>query len=188
MYFQSKYLAWFCYMLIISITLCAGCNNTHTICSEHIMMSGETAATKLRNNLIQDFQLVIGYLEINEPDRECYISAFQKVYIEYNEADTGRQYAELIRESVKGGHYKAAYELGQEHVAGNIIDATVQKRIRSSVGLSGSITLGWKTGYINGHAQGTIKAMSYSAPEDIEKAYVKAKAMYDALRASAGFK
>lgn len=172
-----------CGLCFVCVLLFLGCGEPVATCPEHQLQKGQTAAKGLRNGELADFELVFLYQELDEGEYTCFADGFTQIYAESNEQQLASKYLDLISDSIKGDHFKTAFELGRRHALEDVTDSQVQSNIRGSVGLSGSITLGWKAGYIKGYAESKKKG---DDPADKKKSYKQAKSMYDALRAASG--
>jgi hypothetical protein len=84
-----------------------------------------------------------------------------------------------LEQSITGGIYEQAFELGRRHANNQATDSLIQTTISRSLGLGG-FELGWKAGYIEGFVQGRIK----SGIHDKETLYQQAEAKYNGLKAA----
>ncbi len=134
---------------------------------------------KYQNEELGDYRLVIELYPLSPSNRDKFLQGFKTAYIQTNEDTLGENYVNILKQSLAGGVYEQAFELGKRHAKSQVTDELVQTTIGRSLGLGG-FELGWKAGYIEGFVQGRFE----TGPHDKETLYQKAEAMYNALRAA----
>lgn len=146
--------------------------------------AGYGMAELYRLGNIKDYMLVIELYTLSATEKAEFLQGFESAYAQFNEAEKGREYAQLLRESISGDSFKQGYEQGQKHVNNEVTDAQIQTLIGRSIGVSRPVTLGWKAGYIKGYTK--IELLSKPPAEELHEVYREGQAMYDALRAVIG--
>lgn len=145
---------------------------------------GYGLAESYRLGKIKDYMLVIELYTLSGTEKDDFLQGFEAAYARFDEAKKGKEYAELLRESITGDPFKQGYEQGQKHVNNEVTDAQIQTLIGRSIGVSRPVTLGWKAGYIKGYTK--IELLSKPPIEELHVIYREGQAMYDALRAVIG--
>jgi len=152
--------------------------------------SGRKAGKDYLNGDLTDYRLVIMLRALKEARRDEFIEGFISVFAEEGLHDKGQRYAKIISGALAGDVYEPAYEYGTKHVNDQITDVQIQELIRRSLGVSGSVALGWKAGYIHGFMREMArkKVPGHYVVNEQEKGefYKQAEAMYEALRAATG--
>lgn len=150
---------------------------------------GLNLAREYQNGTIKDYRIVIKLHSLSPPGQEEFLRGFMSAYVEANKSALGEKYVGILRASLAGDQYDQAFEQGKKHVNNQVTDTQIQTLIRRSLGISGSVALGWKAGYIEGFNQEKLQKALSEKPKIKHKEknyYQQAQAMYDALRAATG--
>ena len=132
-----------------------------------------------RNGEVRDYRLVIELYPLSQPNRDKFLLGFNGAYVQANDRAQGEKYVNILNQSLAGGVYEQAFELGQKHANSQVTDAFIQTTISRSLGLGG-FELGWKAGYIEGFTQ----EMSKKKDGDKENLYREAETQYNSLRSA----
>ncbi len=140
---------------------------------------GYKRAMEYRNEQIQDYRIVIELHFLSDSNRNEFLRGFNEAYAEANDGARGKKLVVFLKQSVKGGIYEQAFEIGKKHVNSQITDSFIQSMISRSVGLGG-FELGWKAGYI----EGCVQEMFKKKGGDKEDLYQKAEMIYNSLKSA----
>ncbi|MFQ6036527.1 MAG: hypothetical protein ACE5NM_11880 [Sedimentisphaerales bacterium] len=138
---------------------------------------GYKRAMEYRNEQIQDYRIVIELRLLSEVNRNEFLRGFDEAYAEANDSARGKKLVFFLKQSVRGGVYEQAFEIGKKHVNSQITDSFIQTMIRRSLGLGG-FELGWKAGYIEGCVQEIFKKKGGNKKD----LYQKAEIIYNSFK------
>jgi len=138
---------------------------------------GHKCAQEYRNGQVQDYRIVIELHYLSPLNRDEFLLGFLQAYVQANDMTSGEKYVNILKQSLAGGVYEQAFELGKKHVNKQVTDAFIQTTINRSLGLGG-FELGWKAGYI----EGRVQQMSQKTGGDKERLYQEAQIMYNSLK------
>jgi len=140
---------------------------------------GHKRAQEYRNGQVQDYRIVIELHQLSGPNREEFLLGFLQAYVQANDSAQGQKYVNILEQSLAGGVYEQAFQLGNKHANKQVTDAFIQTTINRSLGLGG-FELGWKAGYI----EGLVQEMSKKTGGDKENLYQKAEIRYNSLKSA----
>jgi len=140
---------------------------------------GYERAMEYRNEKIQDYRIVMELHFLSDSNRNEFLRGFNEAYAEANDSARGKKLVVFLKQSLEGGIYEQAFEIGKKHVNSQITDSFIQTVIRRSLGLGG-FELGWKAGYIEGCVQEIFKKKG----GDKEDLYKKAEVIYNSLKSA----
>jgi hypothetical protein len=95
----------------------------------------------------------------------------------------------LLEEAISGTQFQTASDLGSRHAARSVTNEQVQGVIRSSLGVSKGVALGWKAGYVRGFAAWRLADTARTGTVNeatIHRFHREAATSYQALRAAVG--
>lgn len=140
---------------------------------------GHKRAQEYRDGQVRDYRLVIELYLLSPTNRDKFLLGFQAAYVQANDRAEGQKYVNILKQSLAGGVYEQAFEIGKKHANRQITDALIQTTIGRSLELGG-FELGWKAGYI----EGFVQQMSKKKDGDKESLYHEAETMYNSLRSA----
>jgi len=171
-------------VVTIYIALFAGCQTPQPTISKHYN-TGYDAAKDFIANRLADYRIVIIPESMNDDERDQFFQGFLAAYDDSGQSEKGKQYTGVLREAVKGSTFQEAKKRGELHANKKATDAQIQSLIRRSLGISRSMALAWKAGYIEGFKDGLLNGKK-PVDKTVDGLYSKAATMYEALRAATG--
>lgn len=147
---------------------------------------GYKAAKDYMAKQLTDYRLVIVLNDIASDGREGFLAGFAAAFTEANKQADGIKYSEVLLKAVTGDQFDRARKTGTKHAGRLITNSQIQSLIHGSLGISGSVTLGWKAGYIQGFKTQKVSEAKSPDKKTEERFYKEAAAMYNALRAAIG--
>jgi hypothetical protein len=180
--------------VITSFALYTGCEESQKAEPEQLPSPqfelGHKAAKVYMAEQLADYRIVIILHEVGPGGRDEFLSGFKAAFTEAGRRADGVKYSEILRTSVTGDQFERAQGMGSKHAQRLVTNAQIQNLIRSSLGVSGGVTLGWKAGYIQGFKtrkfHDTLQEGKGVDEEQEEQFYKEAGAAYNALRAAVG--
>jgi len=140
---------------------------------------GHKRAQEYRNGQVRDYRIVIELRLLSDSNRNEFLQGFNEAYAEANDSARGKKLVVFLKQSLEGGIYEQAFEIGKKHINSQITDSFIQTVIGRSLGLGG-FELGWKAGYIEGCVQEIFKKKG----GDKEDLYQKAEMIYNSLKSA----
>ncbi|MFB0524510.1 MAG: hypothetical protein ACETVZ_03150 [Phycisphaerae bacterium] len=140
---------------------------------------GHKRAQEYRNGQVRDYRIVIELRLLSDSNRNEFLRGFNEAYAEANDSARGKKLVVFLKQSLEGGIYEQAFEIGKKHINSQITDSFIQTVISRSLGLGG-FELGWKAGYIEGCVQEIFKKKG----GDKEDLYQKAEMIYNSLKSA----
>jgi len=116
---------------------------------------------------------------LSGPNRNEFLRGFNEAYAEANDSARGKKLVVFLKQSLKGGIYEQAFEIGKKHVNSQITDSFIQTVISRTLGLGG-FELGWKAGCI----EGLVQEMFKKTDGDKENLYQEAEITYNSLKSA----
>jgi hypothetical protein len=150
---------------------------------------GRQVAQQYAAGRLMDYEVVWKVYDLDPVERGPFLDGFVQAVAEALDPVNGTKYQGLLEEAVGGNQFRVAVDLGSRHAAKAVTNEQIQGVIRSSLGVSEAVSLGWKAGYIRGFAAQQVaeRAATASVNEQaIQRLHVEAAAMYHALRAAVG--
>ncbi len=154
-----------------------------------LIKGGEQAAEQYAAGRLMDYELVWRLYDLDPNERGPFLDGFVEAFAEAGNPTKGMEYRVLLNEAISGNQFRMAVDLGSKHAAKAVTNEQIQGVVRSSLGVSEAVALGWKAGYIRGFAAQQLveRAVSASVNEQtIKHLHKEAAAMYHALRAAVG--
>lgn len=152
--------------------------------------SGEQAGKRYLSGSLADYRLVIMLYDVRSEGRESFLQGFLRAFTEADRVNEGTKYATMIEEAAASNQYETAVEIGLKHARRMVTNAQVQNLIRSTLGISRSLALGWKAGYMQGFkvqlVSDAVKEEASISEKLEDEFYRQAAATYSALRAATG--
>jgi hypothetical protein len=152
--------------------------------------TGEEAGKRYLSGNLADYRLVIMLHDIRPEGRGGFLQGFLRAFTEAGRINEGTKYATMIEGAAASNQYETAVEMGLKHARRMVTNSQVQNLIRSTLGISRSLALGWKAGYIQGFKMQLVSEAvkeETSISEKLEdEFYRQAVATYSALRAATG--
>ncbi len=170
-------------VVTIYIALFAGCQTPQPTLKQYSM--GHDAAKDFIANQLAGYRMVIMLEGMNADERDQFFQGFLAAYDDSGQKEKGKRYTGTLREAVKGSTFQEAKRQGELHANKKTTDARIQSLIRRSLGISRSVALAWKAGYIEGFKEGLLNGRK-PVDKTVDGLYRKADAMYEALRAATG--
>lgn len=151
------------------------------------VLDGRQTAQQYAGGQLTDYELVWKLHDLDPNDRPPFLHGFVEAFTQAGDPARGVAYRGLLEEAVSGPQFRTATELGTKHAARAVANEQVQGVIRSSLGVSPGVALGWKAGYIKGFAaQRVVETAAVASVNEATIAQLRreAAAMYHALRAT----
>lgn len=183
-------------LVVFSVSLHTGCQQAAKVETEpnepvspHYW-TGQQIAKDYMAGKLADYRLVIKLHSIELTGRKDFLEGFASAFAEASRKEDGVKYSKILEDAVTGNQFETAREMGSKHAQRLVTNSQIQSLIQSSVGVSGSMALGWKAGYIDGFkTQKVSEAKDQGESPDKqaqEEFYKEAAATYNALRAATG--
>jgi hypothetical protein len=156
--------------------------------SAHFLAGLQATKNYIAGNLA-DYRLIIMLHSIESAGRNDFLAGFVEAFSQTGKREDGNKYAKVLEGAVTGSQFETAREMGAKHAQRLVTNSQIQDLIHGSIGLSGSIALGWKAGYIEGFkTQRVLDKHQGKIPNEQvqEELYKEAAATYNALRAATG--
>jgi len=150
-------------------------------------LDGQRTAQQYTAGRLMDYELVWKLYDLDPNDRPPFLHGFVEAFTQAGDPAKGVAYRALLEEAVSGPQFRTAAELGTRHAAQAVMNEQIQGVIRSSLGVSPGVALGWKAGYIRGFAAQRVVETATTASVNeaiIAQLRREAAAMYHALRAA----
>jgi len=197
---ESKQVSLIVILLAFSSCLYSGCQRQEQAVTEPnetvikpispSFTQGQQAGEDYIAGKLIDYRLTIILHSIEISNREDFLNGFKAAFVEAGQEDDGIKYAKILEDAVTGNQFETALELGSKHANRQVTNSRIQNLIQDSVGISGSMALGWKAGYILGFKTQKVssaKEKGETISKELEEEFYKeASATYNALRAATG--
>jgi hypothetical protein len=153
------------------------------------VFDGRRAAQQYAQGRLADYELIWKLYDLDPDDRPPFLHGFVEAFTPAGDPTKGAMYRGLLKEAISGPQFRTAMELGTRHAAQAVTNEQIQGIIRSSLGVSPGVALGWKAGYIRGFAaQRVVQTAATASVNEATIAQLRkeAAATYHALRAAVG--
>jgi len=150
---------------------------------------GQEVAEQYAAGRLMDYEVVWRLYDLDPNERGPFLDGFVQAFADAGNPTRGMEYRVLLTEAIGGNQFRMAVDLGSKHAAKAVTNEQIQGVVRSSLGVSEAVALGWKAGYVRGFAAQQVveKAVTASVNEEmIRHLHKEAAAMYHALRAAVG--
>ena len=150
---------------------------------------GQQVAEQYAAGRLMDYEVVWRLYDLDPNERGPFLDGFVQAFADAGSPTRGMQYRVLLTETISGNQFRMAVDLGAKHAAKAVTNEQIQGVVRSSLGVSEAVALGWKAGYVRGFAAQQVveRAVTASVNEQtIRHLHKEAAAMYHALRAAVG--
>jgi hypothetical protein len=153
------------------------------------LWEGQQAATQYRAGTRTDYELVWQLYDLDPELRPVFLDGFVEEFTRAGFPTLGIEYRSLLEEAISGTQFQTACDLGSRHASRSVTNEQVQGVIRSSLGVSRGVALGWKAGYVRGFAAWRLAEMARTGTvneEMMHRFHREAATTYQALRAAVG--
>jgi hypothetical protein len=153
------------------------------------LSDGQKAAQQYRAGTLMDYELVWKLYEMDAKQRPVFLDGFVEEFTGAGFPSLGVEYRGLLEEAIEGTQFQTASDLGSRHASWRVTNEQVQGVIRSSLGVSRGVALGWKAGYVRGFAAWRLADAARTGTvneEMIHRFHREAATTYQALRAAVG--
>ena len=150
---------------------------------------GQQVAEQYATGRLMDYEVVWRLYDLDPNERGPFLDGFVQAFTDAGNPTKGMEYRVLLIEATSGNQFRMAVDLGSKHAAKAVTNEQIQGVVRSSLGVSEAVALGWKAGYVRGFAAQQVveRAVTASVNEQtIRHLHKEAAAMYHALRAAVG--
>ncbi|GEM_PF-6814337 len=150
---------------------------------------GQQVAEEYAAGRLRDYEVVWRLYDLDPNDRGPFLDGFVQAFTVAGNPTRGMEYRALLTEATSGNQFRMAVDLGSKHAAKAVTNEQIQGVVRSSLGVSEAVALGWKAGYVRGFAAQQVVERAVTASineETIRHLHKEAAAMYHALRAAVG--
>jgi hypothetical protein len=153
------------------------------------LSDGQQAARQYTAGALMDYELVWQFYDLDPGLRPAFLDGFVEEFTKAGFPTRGIAYRSLLEEAISGTQFQTASDLGSRHAARSVTNEQVQGVIRSSLGVSKGVALGWKAGYVRGFAAWRLADAARTGTvneEMIHRFHREAATTYQALRAAVG--
>jgi hypothetical protein len=153
------------------------------------LTDGQKTARQYLAGTLMDYELVWELYDLDAKVRPTFLDGFVEEFTRAGSPTRGMEYRGLLEEAISGTQFQTALELGTKHAARSVTNEQVQGVIRSSLGVSKGVALGWKAGYIRGFAAWRLAEAARTGTVNeaaIQRFHLEAATTYQALRAAVG--
>jgi hypothetical protein len=153
------------------------------------LSDGRQAARQYRAGALTDYELVWQLYDLDPKLRPVFLEGFVEEFTTAGFPTPGIEYRSLLEEAISGTQFQTACDLGSRHAARSVTNEQVQGVIRSSLGVSRGVALGWKAGYVRGFAAWRLAEVARSGTVNeamMHRFHREAATTYQALRAAVG--
>jgi hypothetical protein len=153
------------------------------------LSDGQKAAQQYAAGALMDYDLVWKLYDMDPKLRPVFLDGFVEEFTRAGFPTRGIEYRALLEEAISGTQFQTALDLGSRHAARSVTNEQVQGVIRSSLGVSKGVALGWKAGYVRGFASWRLADVARTGAvneETIHRFHREAGTSYQALRAAVG--
>jgi hypothetical protein len=154
-----------------------------------VIVNGKVTARQYLAGTLPDYELVWKLYDLQPQERPPFLDSFVEEFTRSGNPTRGIEYRQLLLEAIGGAQFQTASDLGSRHASKAVTNEQIQGVIRSSLGVSKGVALGWKAGYIRGFAAWCVAeaARKGAVNEDlIQRFHREGATTYHALRAAIG--
>jgi hypothetical protein len=153
------------------------------------LSDGQKAARQYMAGALMDYELVWKLYDMDPKQRPAFLDGFVDEFTRAGFPSRGIEGRALLEEAISGTQFQTASDLGSRHAARSVTNEQVQGVIRSSLGVSKGVALGWKAGYVRGFAAWRLAEAARTDTINeaaIHRFHREAATSYQALRAAVG--
>lgn len=153
------------------------------------LSEGQKAVRQYTAGTLMDYEIVWKLYEMDAKQRPVFLDGFVGEFARAGFPTRGIEGRLLLEEAIGGTQFQTASDLGSRHAARSVTNEQVQGVIRSSLGVSQGVALGWKAGYIRGFAAWRLADAARTGTVNeatIHRFHREAATSYQALRAAIG--
>ena len=153
------------------------------------LADGQKAARQYLAADLMDYELVWKLYDLDPKLRPAFLDGFVEEVTKAGFPTRGSESRALLEEAIGGTQFQTASDLGSRHAARSVTNEQVQGVIRSSLGVSRGVAVGWKAGYVRGFAAWRLADAARTGTVNeatIHRFHQEAATTYQALRAAVG--